>query len=95
MNAIICCGENEGKTKAQITLGVCAQRQIREERAVKGGQNLSEKCESKKVRGRKDTLLSGGMGEKDMGGRIGGSHLRPLVDWWHRNRDAIHQLTLT
>ena len=34
------------------------------------------------------------MGEKDMGERIGGSHLRPLVDWWHRNRDAIHQLTL-
>ena len=34
------------------------------------------------------------MGEKDMGERIGGSHLRPLVAWWYRNRDAIDQLTL-
>ena len=34
------------------------------------------------------------MGEKDMGERIGGSHLRPLVAWWYRNIDAIDQLTL-
>ncbi len=35
LNAI-CCGENEGETKAETRLGVCAQRQIREELAVKG-----------------------------------------------------------
>ena len=34
------------------------------------------------------------MVEKDMGEMIGGSDLSPQVGWWHRNRDAIHQLTL-
>ena len=29
-----------------------------------------------------------------MGEMIGGSDLSPQVGWWHRNRDAIHQLTL-
>ncbi len=46
MNAI-CCGENEGETKAETRSGVCAQRQIRGG-AVKRGVKFSEKCESKK-----------------------------------------------
>ena len=29
-----------------------------------------------------------------MGEMIGGLDLSPQVGWWHRNRDAIHQLTL-
>jgi hypothetical protein len=32
----ICCGENEGETKAETRLGVCAQRQIREMLVGKG-----------------------------------------------------------
>ena len=37
LNAI-CCGENEGGTKAETRSGVCAQRQIREGGSKKGGK---------------------------------------------------------
>ena len=44
----------------------------------KGGEKI-EKSENEKDRRRKDALSSARVGEKDMGERIGGSHLWTLV----------------
>ena len=55
LNAI-CCRENEGETRAEARLGVCAQSQIRDGGSKKGGR--SEKSENEKDRRRKDALSS-------------------------------------
>ena len=65
-----------------------------ETEGVQKGGEKSEKSENEKDRRRKDALSSARMGEKDMGEVIGGSHLRALVVYRHRNRDGMDQLTL-
>ena len=50
-----------------------------ETEGVQKGGEKSEKSENEKDRRRKDALSSARMGEKDVGERIGGSHLWALV----------------
>ncbi len=53
-----------------------------------------KKSESRKEGHGKDTLVHGGMVEKDMGERIGGSHLLTKVGCQSRNSIAIDHLSL-